>query len=317
MVGTGIQLAVYQLAKQNLITGSGPTEKNKREALYRTGWQPYSVKIGDKYYSYFRLEPFGTILGLAADFTELTQNMDEDEKNYVFDKIAMSIGRNLSSKTFLQGISNVVNVITDPTRYGENWIEQLAGSAVPATGLMNWASRTIDPNLREVHGILDAIKYRIPGVSKTLPARQDIWGEEIKKEGITKGIGGDIWRAVSPVQVSTAKEDEVESELSRLGYFPGKSSKNVGKEKLTPKQYYDLIKNSGPQAKQSILEAIRSPQYQNLSDSKKRNKLEGIISETRTVAREPYRTNEGLTPREIFERKKRIAGLGIHTTVGK
>lgn len=317
MVGTGIQLAVYQLAKQGLITGSGPTEKNKREALYRTGWQPYSVKIGDKYVSYFRLEPFGTILGLAADFTELTQDMDEDKKNYVFDKIAMSIGRNLSSKTFLQGISNVVNVITDPTRYGENWIEQLAGSAVPATGAMNWASRTIDPNLREVHGILDAIKYRIPGVSKTLPARQDIWGEEIKKEGITKGIGGDIWRAVSPVQVSTAKENEVETELSRLGYFPGKPSKNVGKEKLTPKQYYDLIKNSGPQAKQSILDKIRSPEYQNLSDSQKRNKLESIISETRTVAREPYLTDEGLTPSEIFERKKRMSRSGIRTMVGK
>jgi hypothetical protein len=315
MVGTGIQLAVYQLAKQGLITGSGPTEKNKRDALYRTGWQPYSVKIGNKYYSYFRLEPFGTILGLAADFTELTQNMDEDEKNYVFDKIAMSIGRNLSSKTFLQGISNVVNVITDPSRYGENWIEQLAGSTVPATGLMNWASRTIDPNLREVHGILDAIKYRIPGVSKTLPARQDIWGEEIKKEGITKGIGGDIWRAVSPVQVSTAKEDEVESELSRLGYFPGKPSKNVGKEKLTPKQYYELIKNSGPQAKQSIIDKIRSPEYQNLSDSQKRNKFEGIISRIRTVAREPYRTNEGLTPKEIFDRKRKSFRLG--TTVGK
>lgn len=45
--------------------------------LYATGWQPYSVRIGDTWYSYARLEPLGLLLGIAADMKENASNIDE------------------------------------------------------------------------------------------------------------------------------------------------------------------------------------------------------------------------------------------------
>ena len=36
------------------ITGGGPKNPQLRSAKMATGWQPYSIKVGDKYYSYSR-----------------------------------------------------------------------------------------------------------------------------------------------------------------------------------------------------------------------------------------------------------------------
>src|SRR3546814_755482 len=61
MVGSGIGAAIAELAAQGVITGSEPKDRNRKGLQYAAGWQPYSVKIGDKYYSYKRLDPFAKI----------------------------------------------------------------------------------------------------------------------------------------------------------------------------------------------------------------------------------------------------------------
>ncbi|MGQ0669369.1 MAG: hypothetical protein ACT4PO_06815, partial [Actinomycetota bacterium] len=59
------------LAYDGIITGGGPTDPDLKRTLRLTGWQPYSVKIGNQWVSYGRLEPLGSILGMAADFVEI------------------------------------------------------------------------------------------------------------------------------------------------------------------------------------------------------------------------------------------------------
>jgi hypothetical protein len=70
LVGSAISAAVAYYVADGLITGSGPKDQNKRNALRATGWQPYSLKIGNKYYAYDRLEPVGSIVGMTADVAE-------------------------------------------------------------------------------------------------------------------------------------------------------------------------------------------------------------------------------------------------------
>ena len=55
------------LAYMGLITGGGPKRQQDRIRLRKTGWQPYSFKIGDKYYPYGRVEPLAMIMGTVAD----------------------------------------------------------------------------------------------------------------------------------------------------------------------------------------------------------------------------------------------------------
>jgi len=98
-------------------------KKAERQELQNIGWQPYSVKVGDKYYSYGRLEPIATIVGMAADFSQIKDHMTEDEKYNVAAGIYGSIAANLKDKTFLTGLSNIIHLTDEPERYGKQVAE--------------------------------------------------------------------------------------------------------------------------------------------------------------------------------------------------
>ena len=61
------------LAASGVVTGGGARDPQQRALDIATGWRPYSIKIGDKYISYQRLDPFSTVLGLAADTVEFAK----------------------------------------------------------------------------------------------------------------------------------------------------------------------------------------------------------------------------------------------------
>jgi len=47
--------AMGGMVSMGMITGGGPREFNERRNLEATGWQPYSLKVGDAYISYARI----------------------------------------------------------------------------------------------------------------------------------------------------------------------------------------------------------------------------------------------------------------------
>ena len=71
----GFSLA-YSYVMQGNITGSLPSDSQTRTALLKTGWRPYSIKIGNKWVSYQGYEPIQSILGFAADCFTITQAYD-------------------------------------------------------------------------------------------------------------------------------------------------------------------------------------------------------------------------------------------------
>jgi hypothetical protein len=150
------------LAGGGNITGAGPTDPGERRALMATGWRPYSLKIGDAYYSYNRFEPVGILFGIAADMQEIGNYVfNESEKNkdneVELDRLAAmlmgSVTNNLTNKTFLSGVSSAIQVITDPSRYGERFVQRFTGSFVPT--VFAHASQYDDPILRDARSITD------------------------------------------------------------------------------------------------------------------------------------------------------------------
>ena len=90
--------ATASLCVMGNLTGSGPKNKAQREALMATGWQPYSVRIGDKWVSYARMEPVASTLGIVADAIELSNAMTAgmqygrtDEDTNVAEQVAMGL----------------------------------------------------------------------------------------------------------------------------------------------------------------------------------------------------------------------------------
>lgn len=272
-IGTMIGLTAYMLAQEGYITGGGPKDKTKREAMYRTGWQPYSFKPGDTYYGFNRMEPLGTIFGMAADLSELTKNVPfgkEDRKtSEMFGQLAFSVGKNLTSKTFLKGISSTLDAISDPQRYGESFVGNYAGSLIP-TGVAT-IGRAMDDKMRKTEGPIDVIQSRIPGMSEKLLPKRDIWGREVEKSGTA------ATRALSPIPVSDVRPDKVDAEMVRLGLSPAMPGKKVRNVELTPKEYDKFTQVSGEKARQLVEGYMNRPDYPMIRDEIKKIVIDRMI----------------------------------------
>src|SRR3546814_1171738 len=74
--------------------------------------------------------------------------------------LSIAVAKNITSKTWLSGLSDFFDVLSDPERYGRNYVARLAGSmAVPA--MVSQMASATDPNLREARNILDRKSTRL------------------------------------------------------------------------------------------------------------------------------------------------------------
>ncbi len=210
--GSMVMMVAADMVMSGQVTGGGPVNPEMKRALRATGWQPYSIKIGDEYHSYQRLDPIGATIGIAADMAEVIGQLDDATADEVALSTAVAVGQNITSKTYLSGVAEFFNVMSsvspDPdkrlTRF-KRWAERYAGSVVPA-GVAQ-LNRTLNPELKATQGYLEKIRSRIPGFSKDLPPRRNIFGEPIVLSG---GLGPDI---MSPIYTSSDKRDFVADEI--------------------------------------------------------------------------------------------------------
>jgi hypothetical protein len=266
LMGSLVGMSVFMAAKEGEVTGAGPKNKADREALYRTGWQPYSFKIGDKYYAYGRLEPLGMIVGTAADAAEIWDQMGQDDQENIAALIGGAVAQNFTNKTFMKGLGEAMNAMSDPARHGSHWVQNFAGTVVPSIG--SSMARALDPELKEVHSIMDKIKSRTPGMTDKVFPKRDIWGKPIKRD-----ISGPA-AMLTPVYLSEEKGSKADKEIARLGVRISKPSKKIRDVKLTPKQYDDLMKEAGVEAKKRVDRFVGQGSYDKMKDEIKSKMIE-------------------------------------------
>lgn len=274
MVGSGMGAAVAELAAKGIITGSPPKDDNKRGLQMADGWQPYSVKIGDQYYSYKRLDPFSLTIGAAADLATLSDGMTDKQLDNQAGLVTASILGNLSNKTWLSGVSDLLSAADDPERFGSAFIKRLAGSVTVPTGVAQIA-RTMDPTARETPDITSAIQARIPGLSDNLLPKRDVWGRPIVNDG---GVGPDI---LSPIWTSTDRKDPITLEALRVGAPISKPDKGD----MTPEQYDQLQPVAGGLARKWIGELMASPEYQAMPKEDQAEEIRSAITAARKEAK--------------------------------
>ena len=226
-MGTSVLAIGTELSMDGKITGGGPSDQNARAALMRTGWQPYSIKIGDTYYSYARFEPLATVLGMSADLAEILSNYEaydmdaQQEIDQLATAMVIAAGNQVVNKTFLRGVADISEALSDPERYGPQFLQRFAGSFVPAGSAA--LDRAINPEMQYVFNTADAIKERIPGFSSSVPARRNIWGEEIQyfypeEKNIAAATGERIMSLFNPVYYSAEKDAPVDRWMLRNGF---------------------------------------------------------------------------------------------------
>jgi hypothetical protein len=281
-LGSGLSTAAVVMAMDGHITGAGPSDPRERAAWLETH-QPYSIRVGDRWVSYGRFDPVSTLFGVAADFAEVGKWATKREADALALELSISIAKSLTSKTWLSGISDAFDMMSDPERHGRRYFQGLAGSAaVPSLG--NQIAQSMDPHLRDARTILDGIKARVPVLSQSVPARINVWGEPVERGD---ALGPDI---VSPIYGKRATRDPMKREMSRLRAplaMPQRTLLVDGRRvPLTPEQFRDYVQLSGQPAKQYLTEFIKSPEWRAMSDDERREEVQDVLKEFRATARE-------------------------------
>lgn len=279
MVGSGIGAMIADLAAKGAVTGSPPSDENRRRLLYASGWQPYSIKIGDTYYSYKRLDPFAMTFGTAADLATLGNGMTDEQREKGAALWVASVVSNLASRTWLSGVTDALDALNDPERYSGNFIKRLVGSATIPTGAAQLA-RILDPTMRETPDIASYMSSRMPGLSDDLLPKRDIWGQPITGEG---GIGPDI---ISPIWTSAVRHDPVTEALLADNLKVGKLSRRVGGEKLSDAEYDRYQAIAGPLLRDRIAMLLANPSWSQLDQEAKQDELDKTAKASRAIARE-------------------------------
>ena len=241
-LGTMAMGSVAALVQEGVITGNGPMNPMVRKQWMENGNQPYSLRVGDKSYSFNRLDPLGMLMGLTADAVEIMQYASESEDSTVpqaAQAVALATVKNLTSKTYLSGISELFKTLgyaqTNPDKANKaaaSYMARTVGSFMPYTSLVAQVERTIDPTLREANGIIEYIKSRTPGLSADLPPRVNLFGEPITLEG---GLG---WDFVSPIYTSTRKDDPVYNMLHDNNVGISRVNRSINGVELITEQFH-------------------------------------------------------------------------------
>ena len=276
-MGSGVAATIALLSKEGRVTGAGPKDAGKRRNLFATGWQPYSIQVGDEYFSYGRLEPLGTVMGLTADFMDLFDTMSEGEREDIAAKLSLAVAQNITNKTFMQGLSNALNAVSDPVRYGENWTDRFIGTAIPR-GVAALA-RAEDPIMRDPQTFKEIFKAQLPMLSLDVLPKRDLWGEPIRRT--TEGIEA----LVSPVRRSPIKAKKLDNEMVRLDITVGMPDKSIRGIDLTAEEYDELIKTAGKWSRRRLDAKLRSPGYDGKRDEAKIQLIRKTIMAGRERAR--------------------------------
>lgn len=274
---------VASLVAAGRITSHGPRnpEVNKiwRET---TGKQPDSIKIGNDWVSYSRIDPVGMMLGTIADSAEIMGQLPEDKAAELAMANVLAISESFINKTYMESLSSALDAIHDPSKGIKSLPQSLVRTLVPS--LVRTIERKVDPPKRQVDSLLDAIIEQVPGWSSSLPMQRNLFGDPVL---YPPGLGPDI---ISPFYSTADKHDLVADELVKQNaaismpskIFAGKPPQSLQMQApsagegipLTPQEYDLFVRLAGNELKganglgmkDTLAQLIQSDQYKNLSD---------------------------------------------------
>lgn len=231
VLGTSALLTAADFSMRGNVVGEGSPEMSEKKAQLRTGFQPSSIRVGDRYYSYRGIEPISAPLNIASNITEILAYHGNEENPEVDEMViaaVLSIGNQMISQQYMMGMANLFDAMSDPTRKGEGWVNSIASAMVPA-GLAQYNRSVEDPYLRQVENFTDAMRARIPGASQGIPHKRDLWGRKIS---IRSGLG-EVYDMVSPIYSKQYKPEPIDLELMKLEYYPRDLTKKLSFDGIT------------------------------------------------------------------------------------
>lgn len=282
-VGSAIAAAIAYHTLQGNIVGGGPVTPAKKYSLEDTGWQPYSLHIGNKYFSYDRLEPLGMVIGMTADLVHAIDKGEDPTSATVESRatqIQEAIMRNLESLPFMYSVSNLMQAFSPDNKNGiRNFLSRQASSLVPA--VVAQTAQAIDRTVRSPQNVGQRIEARIPGLTGNVPPELNVAGQPVKRPA--NQVGG-----MNPFPATTETTDPALRELGALGetaiHAPQTATEpraglhlrqfeKAPRAQVTPEESRILQQQDEQQLHSWLVQQMESPEWKTLTPDEKRSAI--------------------------------------------
>lgn len=295
--GSMLYVIAYALAKAGIATGASDDDKDTANFLKNTlGISSYSIKIGDKSFTYDWAQP------IAAPLSIMTNIANKSDKTKLYEAIIGNLDTATSvlmEQSFLQSINEVLNGNGGAVENLLQQVYELPSRAVPT--FVKQIADMVDETQRQTYEKDAPIKTainktisKIPFVSQTLAPSVDTLGRNIQKYGGKNNIFNVF---LNPANVNTENISESAKEIYRLykitgdktimprvapSYINSKGEKVI----LSPREKSDFQSIAGNIVETSIENLGDNKAYETMSDEDKASVINKIVNYSYNKARE-------------------------------
>lgn len=314
LTGTAAVYAGMKLHQAGILTGAFSDDKDAKQFEKQTGKREFAIHVGDKYLTYDWAQPaaqpllVGTLLQQAIDNSDKYDSDLLKALGYEGTKAGKVIGGVKAGATAavnswfdespLQGLQELMGgsqystggVAENVAKVGiGNFMQSFVPAAMGATAksLDPVQRNTYDPS-NQVLTQANQVVSKIPGLSKTLPAKYDTWGREVKT-GETQGEAFAA-RFLIPGDYAYDKNSEIDNEIKRLyedtqnvAVFPQVAPNKVGDQKLNNKQVSEYQQDMGKRSYELAESFIKSKAYESMDDASRAEALKTLYGLSKTL----------------------------------
>lgn len=303
--GTLLYVLGASLAKAGITTGGADDDEDVADFMRNTlGIQPYSIKIGDKTFTYDWAQPVASSLAIPADIKKGIKDAKEGEVDleYIIHQAFSTSGAILLEQSFLQGIKDVLGGYGDPIDNLMSEIEGLPARAIPtflqqlitysdSTKRMSYGNKGIDNAISQAQA-------KTPW-AKDLPVYRNSMGKEVKMYG-GKNTFFNVF--LNPANYSEGNASKSAKEIYKvyqatndkriLPRLVDSNLKNEDGTKLTNQQKSDFLKISGDIIEKSVDDLRNNDEYNSMSDEDKAQAIKSIVDYAYNKARKDITGHE-------------------------
>ena len=294
--GTMLYVLGIALANAGITSGESDEDKDVSNFMKNTlGVNSYSIKIGDKSFTYDWAQPIAAPLAITANLVQ----KQKEEASLVENVISTldTAGNLLLEQSFMESISTVLNNNEGVATGVQEAILDLPARAIPTflkqiTDLTDGTQRQTFVKDKPLESMWNSMKAKIPGLSYTLDPSVDTLGREIQKYGGKNNIFNVF---LNPANVSSENVSESAQEIYRLYKETGETNimprvapyyvnKKGEKIILSTEQRTQYQKISGAIIEENIANLLGSTAYQNMTDTNKVEVINDIVNYSYNIA---------------------------------
>jgi hypothetical protein len=307
VVGTGLILLGYDLAKKGIITGNAGKDKDANSMLRDVGLNPYSYNAsaaarlfsgedvkpqnGDVLRTYDWAQPISVGLAIGADIFK--SGKDRKEASNMVYEADKSGGTTLLNQSLLQGVQKMVGGYDAMSGILDTIFEFPLQLAPSITGQIarvtdDKARETYDPSLAKT--IINKGKTKIPGVRNTMYEKVDTLGRvPASVAGGNSLINTFLNPGTTATYNPTPAQEMVLDIYNKTGeqiQFPRIVAKTVNSKALTPKQLHDYQLYVGQRTATEFNLLANNSYFRGLDPSEQAKELQGILTDINKEAKE-------------------------------